>query len=238
MARALSRAGREGTLAMAKLVLSAGDAIRQQCFLDKERITVGRGPSNAIVVDDPAVSREHAAIVPVGNDHILEDLDSANGTIVNGRRISRRILQHGDVISLGGYHLRYLNSRASSAVDLERTTLIAGLARGATDADVAADVALPAAASAKTRLPKARVMMLRGNRSGSVIELDRVVATFGRPGRQLAVITRRPVGYFVARVEGRRRPRVNGLPIGDEPTLLENGDVIDVGGEKLEFLVD
>jgi pSer/pThr/pTyr-binding forkhead associated (FHA) protein len=223
---------------MAKLVLSTGELIVCQCFIDKERLTVGRDAGNSIVVDDPAVSREHAAIVPLGNDHILEDLESANGTLVNGKRVSRRILQHGDVIALGRFHLRYLNTRASAGIDLERTMLIEGLARGADEADVASEIQLPAAVSAKARLPKARVMMLRGNRSGSVIELDRVVATFGKPGRQLAVITRRPIGYFVTRVEGRRRPRVNGRPIGDEPRQLDNGDVVEVGGEKLEFLLD
>ncbi len=223
---------------MAKLVLSAGEAVVYQCVVDRERLTVGREQGNAIVVDDPAVSRTQAVIVPVGNDHILEDLESANGTFVNGQRVARRILQNGDVITLGRFHLRYVNARAPTGVDLERTMLIAGLARGASDAEARTGIEVPPAAAAKTRLPKARVMMLRGSRSGSVIELDRVVATFGKPGRALAVITRRPVGYFVTRVEGRRRPRVNGRPIGDEPRPLDSGDVVEVADERLEFLLD
>ncbi len=222
---------------MAKLVLSAGDAVVYQCVVDRDRVTVGRDRANAIVVDDPAVSRTQAVIVAIGNDHILEDLESANGTYVNGKRCTRRILQHGDVITLGRYHLRYVNARAPAGVDLERTMLIAGLARDADD-DVASDVDVPPAAAPKARLPKARVMMLKGSRSGSVIELDRIVATFGRPGRAVAAITRRPIGYFVTRVEGRRRPRVNGRPIGDEPRLLGTGDVVEVADEKLEFILD
>jgi hypothetical protein len=180
----------------------------------------------------------HAVIVAVGNDHILEDLSSANGTVVNGKRVTRRILQHGDVVALGRFHLRYLNARATANVDLERTMLIAGLARDGDDADVGTDVPLPPAELAKARLPKARAMMLRGSRSGSVVELDRVVATFGRPGRELAVIMRRPIGYFLMRVEGRRRLRVNGRPLGDAPRLLGTGDVIEAGDEMLEFLAD
>jgi pSer/pThr/pTyr-binding forkhead associated (FHA) protein len=224
---------------MAKLVLSAGDSVLYQCFVDKERLTVGRDSANPIVIDDPAVSREHAAIVPVGNDHILEDLASANGTYVNGKRVSRRILQHGDVIALGRFNLRYINLRTSSGVDLERTMLIEGLERE--DADVqqhAADVHVPRARAPKVRLPNARVMVLRGSRSGSVIDLDRVVTMFGKRGRQLAVITRRPVGFFVTHVEGRRRTRVNGRPIGDEPRPLDHGDIVDVADEKLEFSLD
>ena len=223
---------------MAKLVLSCGDAVVSQCVVDKERLTVGREKSNAIVVDDPAVSRAQAVIVAVGNDHIIEDLESANGTIVNGKRVARRILQHGDVIALGRFNLRYVNTRTSAGVDLERTMLIAGLVRGDDETGVATDVQVPPAQAAKLRLPVARAMMLSGNRSGSVIELDRVVATFGKPGKALAVITRRPMGYFVTRVEGRRRPRVNGRPIGGEPRPLDSGDVIEVADEKLEFLLD
>ena len=96
---------------MAKLVLSSGGSVVFQCFVDKDRLGVGRDPTNQIVVDDPSVSRAHAAIVPVGNDHILEDLASANGTFVNGTRMSRRILQHGDVAEFGAFSLRYLNPR-------------------------------------------------------------------------------------------------------------------------------
>jgi len=223
---------------MAKLVLSAGDSVLYQCFVDKERLTVGRDATNPIVIDDPAVSREHAAIVPVGNDHILEDLKSANGTYVNGKRVSRRILQHGDVIAFGSFNLRYINLRTSSGVDLERTMLIAGLATRDADADDAPDLQVPRARSVKFRLPAARVMMLRGGRSGSVIDLDRVVAMFGKRGRQFAVITRRPMGYFITHVEGRRRTRVNGRPIGDAPRILDHGDVVEVADEKFEFSFD
>jgi len=80
--------------------------------------------------------------------------------------------------------------------------------------------------------------VLTGVRAGSTVELDRVVATFGKAGRQLAVVTRRPQGYFITHVEGRRYPRVNRQSIGTEPHPLRNGDVIDVADESLEFLLD
>ena len=112
---------------MAKLVLSLRGALVDQFFLDAERTTVGRGPQHRIVIDDPLVSRDHAAVVAVGNDHVLEDLGSANGTCVNGIRVARKILQHGDVVEFGQYHLRYLNPRASADADLERTMLVPGL---------------------------------------------------------------------------------------------------------------
>ena len=228
---------------MAKLVLSAAGTVVFQCFLDDQRMYIGRQPHNQVVVDDPAVSSEHAAIVPVGNDHILEDLQSANGTFVNGTRIARHILQHGDVIEFGHYNLRYLNPRAAAEKDLDRTMMITGLGEGAmrpmTDIEPRLEhVPLPPAAAARGNVPKGRVKIIAGPRVDTKVELDRVVVTFGIPGDQLAVITRRPHGFFVTHVEGRRFPLVNGQSIDREARQLRRGDTIEVGTEKLEFVQD
>jgi pSer/pThr/pTyr-binding forkhead associated (FHA) protein len=237
---------------MAKLVLSAGGAVLYQCFVDKDRLTVGREAHNQIVIDDPAVSREHAAIVPLGNDHILEDLRSANGTVVNGTKLSRRILQHGDVMEFGRFHLRYLNPKVAADIDLERTMLIEGLSdskleqlrdgtapvAGNVPMPVARNVPMPVAGTARTHFPKGRVWMGAGPRAGEVIELDRVVTMFGRLGVASAVVVRRPLGYYVCHVEGRSMPRVNGRRIGREPRLLQHGDIVEAGGERLEFTLD
>jgi pSer/pThr/pTyr-binding forkhead associated (FHA) protein len=228
---------------MAKLVLSSGGSILYQGFLDEERLTVGRETHNQVVIDDPAVSAKHAVIIPVGNDHILEDLQSVSGTIVNGSRVVRHILQHGDVMQFGAFYLRYLNPRASADRDLERTMLIAGL-HGRVDAaqhesgPPAEAVRMPSARPASIRFPKGRVRVLAGSRTGDAIALDRVVAIFGSPGNGLAVVTRRPHGYFITHVEGRHYPRVNGRSIRKEARALHHGDVIEVVDEKLEFLLD
>ena len=92
---------------MAKLVLSSGGTIVHQCFLDEERVSIGREASNHVVIDDPAVAKKHAAIFQVGNDHVLSDLDSEHGTFVNGMRVDRHILQHGDIVEFGAFNLRY-----------------------------------------------------------------------------------------------------------------------------------
>ncbi|HEV3240994.1 MAG TPA: FHA domain-containing protein [Casimicrobiaceae bacterium] len=228
---------------MAKLVLSSEGSILFQCFVDTEPLSVGSAAHNQVVIDDAAVSEEHAVIVPVGNDHILEDLQSTQGTVVNGTRVERRILQHGDVMQFGAFYLRYLNPRASAERDLERTMLIAGLQDRATDAQpdampVEAADGTRSVRQSRTHFPKGRVRVIAGSRAGSTIELDRVVATFGRPGDQLAVITRRPHGYFITHVEGRRFPRVNGATLGKEAQVLRHGDVIDVADEELEFGLD
>jgi pSer/pThr/pTyr-binding forkhead associated (FHA) protein len=232
-------AARLAALKMAKLVLSSGGSVVFQCFVGKERLGVGRDPANQIVINDPSVSREHAAIVAVGNDHILEDLGSANGTFVNGTRMPRRILQHGDVVEFGAFNLRYLNSKTATEVELDRTMLIEGIAEA--QAELPADgEALPVQRTRPTRInfPKGRVHMVSGPRAGTTIELDRVVATFGKPGHRSVVLVRRPHGYFLAHVKGRRAPRVNGHPTGKEARRINDGDVIEVADEKFQFAVE
>ena len=223
---------------MAKLVLSSGGSVVFQCFVDKDRLGVGRDPTNQIVINDPSVSRQHAAILPVGNDHILKDLASASGTFVNGTRMQQRILQHGDVVEFGAFNLRYLNPKAAD-IELDRTMLIEGIA-GAQARRPAGGEALPVSRTRAKRLkvPNGRVHMISGPRAGMTIELDRVVATFGKPGRSSAVLVRRPQGYFLAHVEGRRAPRVNGQSVGKEVRPVGDGDVIEVADEKFKFEVD
>lgn len=226
---------------MAKLVLSFQGAIVHQCFVDKDEVGIGTDAGNVMAIEDPSVEARHATVLPVGNDHILEDLQSRTGTLVNGSRISRHILQHGDVVQIGSHFLRYLNPRAAAEVDLERTMLIAGLP-GFRDATASAPGGANrlgrSARRSNVRFPSARVRTTAGERSGQTIALDRVIATFGQRGEALAVITRRPQGYFLSHVEGRPRARLNGHAVGAEAQMLQHGDRVEVGGEALEFLVD
>jgi len=221
---------------MAKIVLSTGGTIVQQRFVDTETIEIGGQADNGLVIDDPAVDPKHAAIRCVGNDHILEDLGSRAGTWVNGTRVTRHILQHGDVVQLGAFYVRYLNPRAAEA-DFERTMLIAELPRP-TDAPRQPASANAPPARSRMRFPSGRARLTAGARAGQTVALDRVIATFGTPGQGLAVVTRRPHGYFVTHVEGRRRPRVNGASIGTQPRALAHGDRVEVGGEAFEFAQD
>jgi FHA domain-containing protein len=225
---------------MAKLVLSSNGAIVHQRFLENGRVTIGRGPDNELPIDDPAVAPRHATIVSIGNDHILEDLQSEAGTFVNGTRISRHILQHGDVAQFGAFYLRYMNPKTADA-DLERTMLIRGvegLVGSVQRSESAAAAVHTPSRRASVRLPSGRVRMIAGPHAGEMLELDRVIATFGTAGNQVAVITRRPHGFFVTHVEGRRHARVNGRPIGLHARALRHGDVIEVGDAKLELRLD
>src|SRR6185436_19926939 len=113
---------------MAKLILSLDDLVLQEIPLTKERTTIGRKAHNDIQIDNLAVSGEHAVIVTIMNDCILEDLGSTNGTLVNGVLAKKHILQTNDLIELGKYKLKFLGIAAAAApmpapepADYERT---------------------------------------------------------------------------------------------------------------------
>lgn len=231
---------------MAKLILSLNGTVINQYFVDKPCITVGRDPGNDIVIDDPRLSRQHARILTVGNDQIAEDLQSSNGTLINGRPLTRQILQHSDVLEFGGHHLRYMSTRNAAEVDLERTMIIKGLSHMADIAEMAAQAAPPVAVGpsarpAKVRLPEGHIKVLASPGQpaiGEVIRLDRVVATVGIPGEQLLVIARRPQGYVLSHVEGPQCPRVNRQSIGSAGRLLQQGDLIEMAEWRLEFRLE
>ncbi len=110
----------------AKLILSMNGVVLQEYVLDKERMTIGRKPGNDIVIDNLAVSGEHAVIATILNDSFLEDLESTNGVMVNGVETKKYLLQSNDMIEIGKYRLKYLNEQKSqvTAADFEKTMVL------------------------------------------------------------------------------------------------------------------
>lgn len=223
---------------MAKLVLSLNGTVLQQHFIDTRCLKIGRETGNDIVINDPQLSREHARILSVGDDQIIEDLASSNGTRINGKPLTRQILQHRDVVELGAHHLLYLSSRVAADVELERTLLIKALPRNGESIEGIPVMGLAATRPSKTRFPAGSITVLESaghHNDGDDITLDRVVTTFGTPGDQLIVITRRPQGYFLTHVEGPKYPRVNRNSIGAAVRALRNDDLIEAAGYRLVF---
>jgi pSer/pThr/pTyr-binding forkhead associated (FHA) protein len=83
-------------------------------------LTIGRLPDNDVVIDNPAVSSHHACVFRDGDDWVIEDLDSKNGTFVNGKRVARQVLQHGDVLLVGKHTLMF-DQHAAGAPAAEHT---------------------------------------------------------------------------------------------------------------------
>lgn len=245
---------------MAKLILSMDGLVLKDIPLTKERMSIGRKSHNDIQIDNLAISGEHAVIVTILNDSFLEDLGSTNGTLVNGAQIKRHFLQNGDTIELGKYKLKYLNEAVQQATpaDFEKTMVLrpdvmrqtaeqmdqkafgdtqVGMGATATQpAPVAATASVPPGA-APAALPLAAIQVLSGTGSGKTLELVKTLTTLGKPGVQVAVIARRPQGYFITHVEGASFPVVNGKSLDAQAYQLNDHDIVEIAGVKMEFFV-
>ncbi len=238
---------------MARLILSLDSQVLAEYNMNKERYTIGRLPDNDVRIDNPAVSGHHALIINILNDSFLEDLNSTNGTYVNGKLIKKHALQHGDVITCGHHQLRFVDSQASENEpdEFEKTMVIQPSAATeervrATKAEpapppTAAPLARPngeAAPSGAIAPPKAKLQVLSGAFAGRELELVKALTTLGRPGVQVAAITRRADGFYLVHVDSGTPddfPHVNGSPIGPAARRLQDNDVITLAGVKMGF---
>ncbi len=230
---------------MAKLVVSCNGIVEGHYFLDKSRFTIGRIPDNDISLNDPAVSNVHAVIVTMSNDHVLEDVASTNGVLVNEKKIAKHILQNNDVIELSGYQLKYVNQRALADMDFDKTMISNQALWGSNDEPDATTLpvkpllatAVLSARAVKTNFPLGGVIYLNGGKPDEEILIDAPLKTFGQPGKQVLMISRRPHGYYVTHVEGKNFPKVNGKSVGNRAWPLEVNDVIETGEVKLKFFM-
>ncbi len=249
---------------MAKLVLSLDGAFLSDYELENERTTIGRRPTNGIQIDNLAVSGEHASIMKIGNDAFLEDLGSTNGTLVNGKQVTKHLLKHGDVIEFGKYQLKFVDEKPQVASpvmtedDFEKTMVIrpgaikammSAQAAPSAPAPAAPPVSAPKVEAKPTPAPAAplntsseksgervgHLQILNGPSMGRELVLTKALTTLGKPNVQVAVITRRPQGYFVTHVEGQQYPTVNGESVGAQAHALKDHDVLELAGVKMEF---
>src|ERR1700691_1042061 len=247
---------RLGDESVARLILSLDGQILAEYNMNKERYTIGRLPDNDIRIDNPAVSGHHSLIINILNDSFLEDLNSTNGTYVNGKLIKKHAMQHGDVITVGHHQLRFVDSQDGETEqdEFEKTMVITPSSQGEDRirrVSAAVDQAAKAIAAKRpaptpghgagvpenaTALPKAKLQVLSGAFAGRELELTKALTTLGRPGVQVAAITRRSEGYFIVHVDSGKEndyPQVNGVPIGPQARRLNDNDVIQLAGVKM-----
>jgi pSer/pThr/pTyr-binding forkhead associated (FHA) protein len=113
---------------MPKMIVSIDGVVIKEVQLTKDRTTLGRRPYNDIVIDNLAVSGEHAVIQLAGNDVNLEDLNSTNGTYINGKAVKKQQLTNNDTIEIGKYKIKYVNEQQEAG--FERTMVIKAGATG------------------------------------------------------------------------------------------------------------
>ena len=236
---------------MAKLIVESNGSSIEEFQLDKECVTIGRKPDNDIELNNLSVSAHHAQVITILNDSFLEDLNSTNGTFVNAKLIRKFALRNGDVIRIGEFQLKYVNELAvdNSANDFEKTMILGAMADNVQGNDaVPPDEAVTKIAplgpdsgvsSEQTDTSsQAKLQILSGSNAGKELKLTKVLTTLGKPGTAMAAITRRRRGYFIIHIEGGKTnlpTRVNGDPIGVHARELQDHDVLDVAGIKMEF---
>ncbi|HET6789261.1 MAG TPA: FHA domain-containing protein [Aquabacterium sp.] len=251
---------------MGKLVVSLDGVVIKEVQITKDKTSLGRRPYNDIVIDNLAVSGEHALLQMVGNDVFIEDLNSTNGTYINGKAVKKQLLSHNDTVEIGKYKIKYLSEVAD---EFEKTMVMrpgsggfAGVGQrpmpsaapqAAAPSVVPSAATMPMPMSSPAPAPAAgfgassgfgglstqsaaSIKVLNGAAAGREVQLTKVVTTVGKPGVQVASITKRPGGYVFAHVEGAARPSVNGAPVAGDPVHLKNGDVIELAGTQMQFI--
>ena len=231
---------------MPKMIVSIDGVVIKEVQLTKDRTTLGRRPYNDIVIDNLAVSGEHAVLQLTGNEVYLEDLNSTNGTYVNGKAVKKQLLQNNDTVEIGKYKIKFINEAPGATFEktmIMKPGMVAPVANkpaapvGATaGAATAAPTASASAAAADLAGIAASIKVLSGAAAGREVPLVKVVTTIGKPGVAVAAITKRAHGFVVAHVEGSNKPTLNGAAIGPEPVTLKNGDMLELAGTQMQFV--
>ncbi len=217
---------------MAKIILTHDGTVIKEYLLDKERMTIGRKPHNDIQLDDNTVSGEHAAFLALQNIYV-EDLGSTNGTLLNGERVKKRMLNHNDIIKIGRHEFRFVDNVVQ---DFESTVVIPS-AKAQTKPSFG--INNQASILTKDKHRDAFVEVIAGAKSGDTINLNKAYTTLGSPGVSVVVIARRGQSYYImpmgATAPNRTPPSLNDMPISSQSQALAEDDVIEVAGSKLKF---
>ena len=211
---------------MPKVIVSIDGVVIKEVQLTQERTTLGRRPYNDIVIDNLAVSGEHAVLHmhPVTQEVEIEDLGSTNGTYVNGKATQRHALRSGDTIEVGKYKVRFLTDAVGD--NFEKTMVFKP------------GMVPPPMAPRAPAVPQgpALIRVLSGAAAGREVALTKVVTTIGKPGVAVASITHRPHGYVLSHVEGPEMPLLNDSAIGPQPVPLKSGDRLELAGTVMQFV--
>jgi len=226
---------------MTKLIISIDGSVLREHPLDKARTTIGRLPENDIQLENLAISGKHAVIVSILGDDFLQDLDSTNGTFVNGQTIKKHRLVNGDLIGLGKYRLKYF-TEATTGTRRAEAQLASRLDPGSQLAEL-----LPAheaggdkpgggqSVDTVEEMPLGELEILSGRNAGQRLRLTKARSVIGRQVVHAAAIERRSDGYFIFHVDGVATPLLNGQVVDNHGQPLGDQDLIELAGVKMAF---
>jgi hypothetical protein len=234
---------------MARIILSLGGQVMAEYNMTKERYTIGRLPDNDVRIDNPALSGHHSLIINILNDSFLEDLDSTNGTYVNGKLVKKHALQNDDVITMGHHQLKFIASSAEEDYDeFARTIVIENPPEVLPEAPAktsqpnravhqANDARRPTAASG-TVFTNAKIQVLSGSMAGRDLAINKTLTTLGRPGEQVIAITKRGGAHYIVQVDckpGGPSAKINGEQLTGPARQLTDNDIIELMDVKIGF---
>jgi len=232
---------------MARILLKFKELVLKEVSLQGEGTKIGRAPGNDVVLENLLVSGHHARIDQAGDDYILNDLQSKNGTYVNGTRITSTKLKHGDQILVGKHTLVFELEPAElsgPSHDMVEETVFVGSGRDI-PAQPPSQAGGPAVTSGlATAEPVGVISYLSGGKGeyelakklvkmGKGEEADIQIGGFLTP-KVAATINRRPNGYHITAAPGRVKVKVNGTPV-EGSRCLNEFDTIKVGAAVLQF---
>lgn len=244
---------------MAKLIIKLNNEVVDHVELRQGDMKIGRKPGCEIVLDNLAVSGEHANIFTIGDDSFIQDLNSTNGTFVNNKRVAKHHLRNGDTIGIGQHAMVYLHETARAAApssnesnDFAKTVVISPTPPSPPPSPPppAAAPSAPRRPEAPTPLPVAEsplntadrlgaaLFILNGKVVGKRIEITKAITNLGKTGRPAGVIARVSDGYVLRAAPEGESPKLNGRSVGEEGAKLRNGDIIEVAGTRLQFYLN
>lgn len=206
---------------MARLIITHQGTVIKEYELSKDKVTVGRKPTNDIILDDPTVSGVHASFLHMQHTYV-EDMNSTNGIKLNGKKVSKRQLNHGDLVLIGQHEFKFIDDAVQ---DFESTVIIAPPTQEN---------------KGKKKAASASAVIVKGPKAGESIALNKPYTKLGSAS-QVAVIARRGESYYLMPMTGGAQgdsPKLNGRQIGAESMLLSNGDAIEVANTELKFKID
>jgi pSer/pThr/pTyr-binding forkhead associated (FHA) protein len=225
---------------MAKVLLKFKDAVLKEVLLEKEITTIGRKNDNDIVIDNIGVSGFHARIVKEDEYFILEDLNSLNGTFVDGKKISKAVLNNGDVILIGKHTIDFV----AEAQDQPARPSVRGISMNETMVIDPRDQEKILAATEKLEA-LGGFIIIEGSTDMSEYDLRERVTTIGKDDsaairlkgffapKVAALVNRRREGYFIS-PSGKKPLKINGTEVNQRYDL-KDGDIVEVAGVKMQF---
>jgi len=216
---------------MPKLILTLDGAVIREYTIDKDSITIGRKHGNDIQLNDLTISGRHSLISKVGDNIFIDDLGSTNGTLLNGARIAKSKLHHGDVIQVGNYQFTFFSQEEE---DYEPTMFL----RAEIEETKVIDTKLkPTPENTGTKLGAVKV--LSGPLRNKTLELRKPFNTLGFNGSKMAIIARNASNYTISAIKNDDSiniAMVNGKNIPVEPLELEENDLIELANTQIEFI--